>query len=603
MTINVEQYRREPLYISDFQKWIESLELSQSCKVIIHIKLGGDRCRWLEFRMPIGETLVEIPQIVQRYLLAMMNNMVVSFGGELMELYYPKDDAVLNDLFQNAAEFFQTETPSHQRSGYGVFINYVNRINGLLGYSNFRIVFRDISQWRAPLKSSIAKIYQPGDEKEELEKLRRAATSLTGKSFCSLDIGGNSIKCAVVRDGEILLLKEHKWFPTGCKTAEEFLSPILLLTRLLRACAMVYDQNSKLVEKVLGKVYSDVELAEPIDELEGMYEVGDYLFDAVTIGFPDIVINNKVTGGETLKQKGMKEHSGENYDKVFAKTVDLDDMVRPFVKSDGTVVVLNDGNAAAFLTSVEQAFTDNSIIAENGMFANTIGTEMGTGFISRSGTIQTFPLEGYQFVIDLGNTDYAKYPANDIRSINNRGTGIPGTVQKTITQLGLFRLAITSLMEHSPKIFWHLKEKGLLDYNQKDDLLTIVEQPVDRRGALTQELMEMLEQGNPEIIDAFSTMGKAMGVHIDQCGLVFPELAPARLLSGGIVAPNCAFEEMLKGLEQHNETYMLTRLDENILRSPLFEKIQHMERTFVVAIGSAYIGNYVLMNDLEDEKQ
>ena len=598
MLIDVERYRREPLYISDFQKWIEAAAPNQSCKVVLHTKFGADgRCRWLEFRMPAGELLAEIPQIAQRYLLAMMNNMVVSFGGELLELYYPENDAALAALFQKAAERFQTDTPSHQRSEYGVFTNYVNRINRIFGYNTFRIVFKDISQWRVPPISSIAKIYQPGNEEEELETLRQAATSLAGKCFCSLDVGGNSIKCAVVRDGEILLLKEHKWFPTGCKTAEELLGPILLLTRLLRGCAAIYDQHSKQADMILSKVYSDAGLAKPVIELESKREVREYLFDAVTIGFPDIVINNKISGGETLKQKGMKEHSGENYDRDFAKTVDLDDMVRPFVKPGGAVVVLNDGNAAAFVTSVEQAFSSNSIIDENGMFANTIGTEMGTGFISRAGTIQTFPLEGYQFVIDLGNTDYAKYPSEDIRSINNRGTGIPGTVQKYITQLGLFRLAITGLMERGSKEFSRLVEKGLLEYIQKDDRLTIPEQPADRRGALTQELMAMLEQGHPELVGAFAAMGKAMGVHIDQCRLVFPELAPARLLSGGIVAPDRAFEEMLSGLRQYNDSYMLTRLDENIFLSPLLKKMKPAQRTFIVAIGSAYIGNYTLINE------
>ena len=594
--IDIQKYRTDPLYISDFQKWIANLPVEQCCEMVICIRLGSDgRCRWLTFLMPSDRFLSEFSNLAERYLLAMMNNMVVSFGGEIMELYFPTNNSHLVGLCQSAAKRFQVDTLSHKRTEYGTFVNYINRINKNAGLSPFRIILKDISLWQTPSSSSIAKIYEPRGDIDERETLRRAATLLNGKCFCSLDVGGNSIKCAVVRDGNVLLLKEHKWFPAGCKTADELLGPILSLTELLRGCAALCDKSNERVNAILSKEYSDAELSEPVKELAKEEESQGFFFDAVVIGFPDIVISNKISGGETSKQTGMKKHSGENYERDFAKTVNLDDMVRRHVKPDGAVVVLNDGNAAAFVTSVELAFSQDCVVDDNGMFANTIGTEMGTGFISPAGTIQSFPLEGYQFVVDLGNTDYTKYSPKDIRSINNIGTGIPGTVQKNITQLGLFRLAIVGLMERDPNAFHQLVDKGFLNNDERDDLLTINMQPVDMRGALTRELFTMTEQGHPVLLDTFAAMGKVMGVHIDQCRLIFPELSTTRLLSGGIITPDYTFSIMLNSLRQYNPDYNLIRLDEDIMLTPLLKGMAPDQRNFTVAIGSAFIGNHILL--------
>ena len=594
--IDIKQYRTKPLYISDFQKSIAALPAEHCCEMAICIKLGSDgHCRWLTFLMPTGRLLSEYSNLAERYLLAMMNNMVVSFGGEVLELYFPANDSFLASLSHRVAERFQVDSLPHKRTKYGTFVNYINRINRNIGLKPFRITLKDISLWQMPKSSLIARVYEPRNDIDEREALRQSATLLSGKCFCSLDVGGNSIKCAVVRDGKVLLLKEHKWFPAGCKTADELLGPILSLTELLRGCAALCDTNSGRVEVILNKEYLDTELSKPAKELAKEKEVQSYFFDAVVIGFPDIVINNKISGGETSKQTGMKKLSGENYEMDFAKTVDLDDMVRHHVKPDGTVIVLNDGNAAAFVTSVELAFSQDYIVDDNGMFANTVGTEMGTGFISPAGTIQSFPLEGYQFVVDLGNTDYTKYPPKDIRSINNIGTGIPGTVQKNISQLGLFRLAIVGLMEHDPNAFRQLVDKGFLNYSEKEDLLTICMQPLDQRGALTRELFAMLEEEHPVLLEAFAAMGKVMGIHIDQCQLIFPELPSTRLLSGGIISPDRAFSAMLNSLLRYNPDYNLIRLDEDIMLSPLLKGIAPNQRNFIVAIGSAYIGNHILL--------
>lgn len=257
-------------------------------------------------------------------------------------------------------------------------------------------------------------------------------------------------------------------------------------------------------------------------------------------------------------------------------------------------MVLNDGNAASYITSVEQTFAPESFIDENGMFCCTIGTEMGTGFISRGGTIQHIPLEGFQHVIDLGNEEYQKYPPADLRSVNSTNTGIPGVVQKYISQMGLFRMALTALWESKDPLFEKLQEMGLIAYDAGADTLYSVLEPEDRRGTLTRFLVSQLSEGCPAVEEAFRMMGKAMGILIDQDRLIFPEITTRRLLSGGIIADDRAFALMREGLRAYNPSYDVMRLDEETMYSPLLRSMTPEQRSFNVAIGSAYIGNRFL---------
>ena len=96
-------------------------------------------------------------------------------------------------------------------------------------------------------------------------------------------------------------------------------------------------------------------------------------------------------------------------------------------------------------------------------------------------------------------------------------------------------------------------------------------------------------------IEFAETMGKAMGILIDQDRLIFPEIAPVRLLSGGIIADNRACELLRKGLKEYNSGYEVIRLDEETMYSPLLKSMKPEERNFNVAIGSAYIGNRFLI--------
>lgn len=586
-----------PLFLSELQERISRLPAGERQEIRLLVWVNKEQeYRKLCFEMPKGETLQGERELYRRYLLAMMNNLLVSFGGAGLELYFDETDQELKSLAEEAVAEFQADSPRNDRKGYGVYLNYINRMNVFLGLGRFAFQLKDLSAWPKLDPEKEYRIYVPQKEEEELKLLKRTATELEGRCICSLDVGGNSIKGAVVKDGRALVLKEYQWYPTGCRTAQEMNDPMLLMVRFLSACTglMERDGNLAAAEAAFAKNVPYGQLLAETEALERSGICTKGRFDAIVIGFPDIVVHNKIAGGESFKHQGMKNNPDTDYEVEFFKTSDLDELAAPYAKEGAPVVVLNDGNAASYITSVEQTFAPESFIDENGMFCCTIGTEMGTGFISRGGTIQHIPLEGFQHVIDLGNEEYQKYPPADLRSVNSTNTGIPGVVQKYISQMGLFRMALTALWESKDPLFEKLQEMGLIAYNAGADTLYSVLEPEDRRGTLTRFLVSQLSEGCPAVEEAFRMMGKAMGILIDQDRLIFPEITTRRLLSGGIIADDRAFALMREGLRAYNPSYDVMRLDEETMYSPLLRSMTPEQRSFNVAIGSAYIGNRFL---------
>ena len=587
----------KPLFLSELQERISRLPAGERQEIRLLVWVNKEQeYRKLCFEMPKGETLQGERELYRRYLLAMMNNLLVSFGGAGLELYFDETDQELKSLAEEAVAEFQADSPRNDRKSYGVYLNYINRMNVFLGLGRFAFQLKDLSAWPKLDPEKEYRIYVPQKEEEELKLLKRTATELEGRCICSLDVGGNSIKGAVVKDGRALVLKEYQWYPTGCRTAQEMNDPMLLMVRFLSACTglMERDGNLAAAEAAFAKNVPYGQLLAETEALERSGICTKGRFDAIVIGFPDIVVHNKIAGGESFKHQGMKNNPDTDYEVEFFKTSDLDELAAPYAKEGAPVVVLNDGNAASYITSVEQTFAPESFIDENGMFCCTIGTEMGTGFISRGGTIQHIPLEGFQHVIDLGNEEYQKYPPADLRSVNSTNTGIPGVVQKYISQMGLFRMALTALWESKDPLFEKLQEMCLIAYNAGADTLYSVLEPEDRRGTLTRFLVSQLSEGCPAVEEAFRMMGKAMGILIDQDRLIFPEITTRRLLSGGIIADDRAFALMREGLRAYNPSYDVMRLDEETMYSPLLRSMTPEQRSFNVAIGSAYIGNRFL---------
>ncbi len=594
----LEEYKYKPLYISDVQKDIDALPRYMKQQVILYLTVNNKKeYRMLEFSMPKQNILHQNAELYKNYLLAMVNNLLVSFGGISLDFYYNTKDNTLSEMISSIVRKFHLDSPNNYRKGYGVYINYINRMNSLLGNGKFAMHIYDISQFKIPNGFREYRMCHSKEIETQMHLLKRAAAELDGKCICSLDVGGNSIKGAVIKNGEIEVLKEFQWCPAACKVADELIRPILLMLGFFNT--YIYYKNKGGNMESISHVFKRNACLDSIDGAVKMMgrdmPTETKYFDAIVIGFPDIVVNNKIAGGEQYKQLGMRNNPDTDYETEFIKLSALDEYAGEYVKNDGAVCVINDGNAASFIVSVEQAFSNSGIIHQNGMLVHTIGTEMGTGFISKVGTIQNIPLEGFQYIIDLGNVNLREYPAVDVRSINNLNTGIPGTIQKYISQLGLFRITITKMLEDNPSMFEHLIECGLLEYSEDEKIFTVPMGTIDRRSELTRYLISLLDENNEQVKYAFKTMGKALGVLIDQVRIILPELTTTRLLSGGLVACDASYELIREGLKEHNRDYNVLRLDENMVVSPLLKKMTAQQRNFNVAIGSAYIANRILI--------
>ena len=592
-----------PLFISDLQKTIKEMPANDKQPVNILVWVNEkDEYRTLNFEVPVDKLIAENKALYRKYLLAMINNMLSIFGGARMEIYYHLDSSVLTELLDDAIAEYKLDSEKNDRPLYGVFVNYINRMNKLLGLGKFEMIKKDIAEYPTLDPKKQYHIYVPTDVEAERKILRLAAEEMDGKAFCNLDVGGNSIKVGVVKDGNTLALMEYRWYPTANKTAAEMNDPIILLARFMGLCVRLYEKEGTVdaVKNILDGDVSYGELLKAAEELEAKGYAAEGVFDGIVIGYPDIIVHNKVAGGETQKQMGMKYNPDTDYDVEFFKTSDINDMVRPYGKKDAPVVVLNDGNATSYISSVEQVYSPDKILDEYGTFANSLGTELGTGFMSIGGTIQHIPLEGYMRILDLGNDEYLSQEPFDLRSVRSVNTSVPGMAQKYICQFGLFRLVITELWERKDPMLDELMDLGYVAYDEEKDYLYAVTEPVDMRGKLTRHIVGKLAEGNEIIINVFKTMGHAMGVHFDQDLLIFPEIKPARLLSGGVIANDLAYKYFQEGLNEYNPEYKMIRLDEDHVYSPLLKKMTAKERTFTAAIASAYIANRILVE--RDEK-
>ena len=132
------QRRDVPIYISDLQMKIAGLpdEDRQEIRLLLLVDERG-RYRELSFQFPKGKVLLEDAGLYEKYLLAMINNLLVSFGGALLKVYFDLNDKDLADMAARALSRFQAENERNDRTGYGVYLNYINR-PGKIPYGGLR---------------------------------------------------------------------------------------------------------------------------------------------------------------------------------------------------------------------------------------------------------------------------------------------------------------------------------------------------------------------------------------------------------------------------------------------------------------------------------
>ncbi len=595
----------EPVFIHDVAAAFSRLS-PQSMLTLTLERLDGSYKRF-DLALPGDPDLEEEHVLfVRSYVSAIIYNILSSLGGR--RLFLDLDDRLpwLSGLIDELDRLFCIHQPRAKRSGYGKCINVIDRMlehldHGPDGGNRFRFL--------AGRPETMA--FQAPSTRNEvsgnaLQKFVAAASDLDGKVLLGIDVGGTDIKVAASVNRDIRCFKEYDWFPAQFREAHEMIDPILLLVRLVRARLTQLDLHDQALRASLDPVLDEaMERACPLDRmkeiiLDAESRLGDRLlaFDAIGLCFPDVVVENKIVGGEVYKTRGMRENPDIDYEVEFAKLTDLDSHLKMFCKTDGKVRMTNDGPMASFTAAVEQAFSDQADRLADGVFAHTLGTELGTGWIDETGSIPDIPLEVYNFVIDLGSFRARQFHCDDLRSINNFNTGLAGTLQKYASQSGAFRLAIRYFEQGRPDLYREMVDKGFIVTREHDGMVerVVPTEPIDQRKPFLQYLMDLVDRENDPLCDQiFIDIGQYLAVTFAQTEMILEPKAKSRVLFGRLVKNPRCFELMQQGARSIVPDLVFEVADGSIANTRLMKQLEadrdYTVAQFAQAIGAIYFGN------------
>ena len=500
-----------------------------------------------------------------RYLKATIYNLLSAFSAGEVVLYYGEDDPGAESLAQELPECFMRE------KGLGKVRHIARRIYG------------DFCFRTAPMRE-----YQAVPDTEKAEQIRCGGTAETEtaetlsallkrripmaemKNCVGIDIGGSDIKLAVSAGGKLLYTREYDWNPASSPTAEGIIEPVLDLLR---------EAQDRLV-RMGGEI------------------------QAVGISFPDIVIDDEIVGGETPKTKGMRDNPDLDYETEFMKLRNLRESVLPLCAPGASVRITNDGNMAAFTAAMEMAVCDNDSGLSGGIIAHTLGTDLGTGWLKEDCTIPAIPLEMYDLLLDLGDLPSASLPPEDLRSIRNENSGMPG-VRRYLGQAAAYRLA------------WKLDAQLLKDYvKEEGGVLRIPTEPADLRKPCLEHLMQCAAD-NEKAGEIFRQIGRNLAMVACEMNWIFGTTPPARFLFGRFTKSRRCFELIREGFEaaygeflrsgkgqaekgsalEEEGAIQLVAADESMANTPLMCQLAESKGVTVAQFGQAVGAIYYALDE------
>lgn len=575
--------RDETVYISDVRA---AFEKEGTRPFHCHVRLYDDGVRRFALKLPVCAHAGE-RAFVASYVHAMLYNILSALGAKRIDIYLDPSDAALLDLARDLDRVFQTDAPKAERSGYGKCLNVNERTLAALCGQDERFAFR---------------ILNVADE-PQLEMLAHASTAAgavfagipartQGKLLMGMDIGGTDIKIAASVDGNLCVFKEYDWFPAGFSYAEQLIDPILMLTRLVRAAACLAKAGKAdlICTAALDKRATWEEMDAAIADMEA--HAGEALtgFDAIGLCFPDVVIRNRIVGGETYKTRGMRNCTERDYEEQFARITNLCDRLQTYVREGGVVMNTNDGPMAAFTTAVEQAAAGSDF--SGGFLAHTLGTELGTGWILADGSIPEIPLEVYNFIIDLGSFDQQKYDVDDVRSCRNFNTGLSGTLQKYTCQSGVFRLAAKLLPSAEPGTYARVIKDGL--FAHQGDKLVVPVEPADLRKPCLEFFMREAEREDGVCAEIFRKVGEYLAVTWLETQYILEPDCADRTLFGRLVKTQACFDRICEGARRIVPEIRQYAADGGMANTDLMRRLkEHPQYTvaqFAQAVGAIYYG-------------
>ncbi len=507
---------------------------------------------------------------VLEYIAAFVFNLLSCFGGRELCFYLPKEDAALDALLGELDALFQIDR--EDRIGYGKVISIANRLNRAFGGEPFR--FRRDSACRY----TACKETEPERLRDLGERLRSLPEKANSTFSCGIDVGGTDIKAAISQDGNLLFTKEYDWDPASYGTAGEIVEPILLIARLLRLGAVCPEDLRFLSAVKEKKNLSKIRCA--VSELEAEHKADLRRFDSLGLSFPDVVIRNRILGGETPKTGGLRHNPSVDYETEFAKLDQMRIMLQELCKPEGHVRIANDGCMAAFTAAVEMAAKGENVL--DGVFAHSLGTDLGTGWLNEKGEFPPIPLEMYDFLLDLGSYPQRNFPPEDVRSVRNENSGLPDA-RKYLGQSAAFRLAD----EIDPGLL-----EGFL--SRSGEMLQIRKYPDDLRKACLEHLMCLAEQNDKRAKEVFRRIGYALGQISRESVFFLQPRTDKRYLYGRFVKHAACFALLRDGFHEVMPALDLVAADDDLACSPLMRQLSLSRETTVAqfgqAVGAIYYG-------------
>ncbi len=506
------------------------------------------------------------------FLHACVYNCLAACSGQELRLYFDLSDQELLALYEGLDDVFQVG--GQPRHGYGKVVNIADRIAKSRGGRAFRFAKEDIASY-VPLPEGAAEIAVPLDEK--LRALEKAASALT---LCGVDVGGTDIKLAASLGEKLICTKEYDWNPAAYATAEEIMGPILLLTRLMRAClaaehALLPVSVIAALDAALEKDAPDGLIREAVEEAEDCLGAEIDVLDGVGLSFPDVVISDRILGGETPKTDGMRRNEALDYETEFAKLAGLKEALLALCREGGRVRITNDGNMAAFTAAMELSEGGGGEALCRGVVAHSLGTDLGTGWLTPEGKIPALPMEMHDLILDLGSHHSRTFPPADLRSTRNENSGLPGA-RRYMGQAAAYRLA------------WK-KNCVLMDgfTAESGDILTVPTEPADLRKPCLEHLMQRAEAGDEDACAVFREIGESLAAVTREMQFLLRPEADTRFLFGRFVKRPGVFALLKEGFCGSIPWIDLIPSDEGLANTPLMRALAAMPSVTVAQFGQA----------------
>ncbi len=538
----------EPVYVTDVRRTFLE-EGGEPLAVHAVMFDGTSRC----FRLCVPAwTSQEEKDFVLSWICAEIYNLLSAAGASELSIYVcPGSRAA--ELAALLPGLFQTEREMSRRTGYGKCLNVNERIlKSLYGEEGtFRFLIRDIGEAPEDVRNfhesgadgftenAAENKPSPPDRPGLFQSLPEAVSH---GCWLGIDVGGTDIKYAVCVNGRLVSCREYDWDPSVFTRAEQLTGPVLGMTEAL--------------------------LAE-ISPGDG--------FDGIGLSFPDVVIRDRIVGGETPKTKGMREGNEAGYEAEFRKVGMLAEQLKAFTKN-GTVRCINDGSMAAFTAAAEMAAGGKAL--PDGFFACTLGTDLGSGWVRADGSVPQIPLELYNMIIDLGSFGQKPFPPEDIRSIRNISTGLAGSVQKYTSQSGVYRLAAKRLPESAPELLKEAEEKGYIKNFRVP-------------GTCRKTCLDFfMKCGHPAADALFREIGEYLAVCMEECEHLLHQGIRERFLFGRLVREPACFRQIREGAAARTDAYRWEAADEGLAQTPLMKDLSaHPAYTvaqFAQAVGAVF---------------